>query len=320
MPPFRRLPQRLGALLLGILLPLLFSQPSRPFAPEPFADSAPPNIAAARTAAVAVEPLAAPPVPAAAPSPSSSDGASLDRRAREAYQSALYERAASLWQQAAEAYRLASESLPQAQALSNLALCQHHLGRADAADQAIAASLRLLSSPPLKANPAATRTLAQATNTLARLQLSSGRSLDASRSWQRAANLYGQAGDQRGVDAALVNQAEALQQLGHLRDARLLLEPLVDRLRLQPPSALRAMAQLSLAATLQRQGDIPAALRLQQDSRAIAASLGSDTILSAAHQAIANSQRQLGHTATALAQYQQAQRGPTSSQIGRAHV
>lgn len=313
MPPSRRLPQRLGALLLGVLLPLLFSQPSQSFAPAPIAASAPLSTAAALSTSVADDPLAAAIAPAAPGSGATGDGASLDQRAREAYQSALYERAGSLWQQAAEAYRQASDPLRQARALSNLALCQHHVGRSEAADQTIAASLQLLSAPSKGGDPAAIRTLAQATNTLARLQLASGRTLDASRSWLRSASLYGQAGDQRGADAALVNQAEALQQLGHLREARLLLEPLVERLRLQPPSALRAMAQLSLAATLQRQGDLQAALSLQQDSRAIAAGLGSDTILSAAHQAIANSQRLLGHTAAALAQYQRAQRGPASS-------
>ena len=245
-----------------------------------------------------------------APAARASDPSALDQQARQAFQAHNFAQASTLWQQAADAFQATGEPLQAAMALSNLALALHDSGQPAAGSRAIDASLRLLQSQP--ATAASLRTLAQATHTRARLQLLQGQTLAALRGWQEAATLYSRAGDPAAADASLVNQAEALQQLGHLRDARLLLDPLVGRLQAQSPSPLRAAALLSLGNTLQRQGDPRGALRWHAASLATATSLVAPDAISAAHLALATSHRALGQTALALSHYQQASQASTS--------
>ncbi|MFN6337504.1 MAG: CHAT domain-containing protein [Cyanobacteriota bacterium] len=269
----RRAQRRFLALALGLLLSLPLAHPTLIF------PSAPANAA---------------------------DGSALDQRARKAFQTNNLALARDLWQQAAEAFQASGDRVHQAMALSNLALTLHHLGQSGADWKAIEASLQLLREPSTPSTPDSLRTLAQATHTRARLLLNQGHTLEALRGWRQAAALYRQAGDLAAADASLVNQAEALQRLGHLRDARQLLEPLVASLQPQPPSPLRAAALLSLAHTLHRQGDPQSAIVSQNDSLASAIAIASPEAISAAHLALANSHRALGQTANALGHYRQA--------------
>jgi CHAT domain-containing protein len=230
--------------------------------------------------------------------------ASLDQRARQAYESGDYGQARNLWQQAADSYRTKGDPLNQAMVLSNLALALHHLGQPAAAQSAIEASLELLQRPNLPSSSEQNRTLAQAVNTQARLRYDQGETLDALRGWQRAGELYRQAGNSAAAQMSTLNQAEALRILGHQREAGEMLEPVVAELMRQPPSPLRAAALLSLAGSLQSQGDPKQALQLQRQSLANAEAIASPAAISAAQLAIANSHRDLGHTKAALRHYQ----------------
>jgi CHAT domain-containing protein len=232
---------------------------------------------------------------------------SLDQRARQAYQSGNFDQARDLWQQAVDNFRTDGDTLNQAMVLSNLALALHHLGQPLAAREAIATSLQLLqhaNQPPSRAH---TRTLAQALHTQARLRFEQGETLEALRGWRRASELYRQAGDSDAALTSTLNQAEALRILGHAREASQLLTPLVTGPQRQTPSPLRAAALLSLASTLQSQGNPKQALELERQSLAAAHAIASPPAISAAHLAIANSQRDLGHTQAAQQHYQLAE-------------
>jgi tetratricopeptide (TPR) repeat protein len=159
---------------------------------------------------------------------------SIDQRARQAYAIGNYGLARDLWQRAADSYANTADPLNQAMVLSNLSLALQHLGQAAAAQQTIEASLELLQAPSLpltreRKGPAA-RTLAQALNTQASLRFDQGETLEALRGWQRAGELYRQAGDGDAALASSVNQAEALRILGNQREAVELLEPVVAEL------------------------------------------------------------------------------------------
>lgn len=238
------------------------------------------------------------------PLPASS---ALDRQARQAYQSGRYATAEDLWRRAAAAFRQDGDLLSEAMALSNLALSLRRLGQPTAAQQAIEASLTLLRGPAAPPGPRQLRALAQAIHTQARLHDDQGQTLQALRGWRQAADLQRQSGDASAAVATTINQAQALQALGQLRDARELLEPLVASLRAQPASSPRAAALLTLGDILLRQGDPSAALAPQKESLATAEALGSPAAISAAALAIADSQQALGHTAAALRSLRQAQ-------------
>ncbi|MFZ0408003.1 MAG: CHAT domain-containing protein [Cyanobium sp.] len=254
---------------------------------------------------------------AAAPDPSEATATSLDQRARQAYAAARYSPAATLWQQAADAYGAKGEGTNQAMALSNLALSLRHLGQPLSAQQAIEASLRLLESTGPgggREQRDHDRTLAQALNTQARLRLDQGQPLEALRNWRQASLLYRAIGEASLARASSLNQAEALRSLGHLAQARQLLEALLAELANPatpglpnpPDPALRSAALLSLASTLQRQGDGPRALELQRQSLASAEASARPQLISAARLAIADHERSEGRTAAALLNYERA--------------
>ena len=232
---------------------------------------------------------------------------SLDQRARQAYQGGNFDQARDLWQQAADSYRTDGDPLNQAMVLSNLALALQQLGQPVAAREAIAISLELLQMPNIPPSSELSRTLAQALHTQARLRFDQGETLEALRGWQRAAALYHQAGDSTAALKSTLNQAEALQLLGHPKEASQLLTTLVADPQHQNPSPLRAAALLSRAGTFQSQGEPLKALTLQRQSLDAAKAISSPPAISAAHLAIANSQRNLGHTQAALQHYQLAQ-------------
>lgn len=232
----------------------------------------------------------------------------LEQRARQAHQAGQVALARDLWRQAAAAFRQDGDVVGEAMALSNLALALQQLGEPAAAQQTIEASLKLLGSPEAPPGPRQTRTLAQAIHTQARLHYDQGQTLRALRGWRRAAELQRQSGDGAAALASAINQARALQELGQSRDARQLLEPIVATLRGLPPSSLGVVAQLSLADTLQRQGDLDGALALRRESLASARAIGSPGAISAATLAIADNHRQRGHTAAALRQFREAER------------
>jgi len=94
------------------------------------------------------------------------------QQGRELYETGQYAQAAVVWQQAAKAYQASGDKLNQAMALSNLALAYQQLGNWSQANQAIATSLKLLSTSAT--NPQQAQVLAQAWNNQGSLQFAQG--------------------------------------------------------------------------------------------------------------------------------------------------
>ena len=134
---------------------------------------------------------------------------------------ALYRRgnlegAIELWQQAA------SQRDPslQAKAQANLALARAKLGRPDAADAAISTGLELLEVLP-EGDRAAIA--AQILNARGSLEFLRGQPNAALATWQQAESAYATAGNAVGVARSQINQAQAFQAQGRLRQASRLL-------------------------------------------------------------------------------------------------
>ncbi|MBD2551466.1 CHAT domain-containing protein [Microcystis elabens FACHB-917] len=242
----------------------------------------------------------------AAPEPAvtAAPATDLDQRARQAYIANDFVLAATLWRQAAEASAAGADALRQAAMLSNLALALQQQGQPLEAQRASEASLALLDHPGLPPSTPQLRIHAQALHTQARLQFERGQFLEALTTWQQAGRLHRQVGASDAELAGLINQAEALQSLGNLTEARRLLESLLARPELKTLPHLEAAALTSLAATLLRQGSVSQADSLQQRSLVAARASGDATATREARLGLADSLVAQGATAAALREYQ----------------
>jgi tetratricopeptide (TPR) repeat protein len=141
------------------------------------------------------------------------------------YNSGQFQEAAQAWQQAAVAFAAQGDHLNQAMALSNLSLTYQQLSDWEKAKEGIAKSLNILST--LEKNQEQQRILAQTLNIQGQLQHRVGQSQAALETWQRAAEIYGNVGDQNGKAQTQINQAQAMQDLGlYPRACQTLLETL----------------------------------------------------------------------------------------------
>ena len=132
------------------------------------------------------------------------------KQAQALYKEQNYKSAIPLWQRAAESFAQAGDSLNQAMALSNLSLTQQQLGQWDAAEKAIAKSLKLLNSTE-ESDPVI---LAQTLDIQGKLQRQTGKSAKAVETWQEAAEIYQQQDNSTALAQNNLNQAQALQDLG----------------------------------------------------------------------------------------------------------
>ncbi|MEB3168354.1 MAG: CHAT domain-containing protein [Synechococcaceae cyanobacterium] len=252
--------------------------------------------------AVAFSTARAAPAPAAIAAPATD----LDQHARQAYITGDVALAATLWRQAAESAAAGGDVLRQAAMLSNLALALQQQGQPLEAQRVSEASLDLLDRPGLPPSPTQLRIQAQALHTQARLQFERGQFLAALATWQQAGRLHRQVGESAAELAGLINQAEALQSLGSLTEARSRLESLLVRPELKTLPRLEAAALASLAATLQRQGEADQAEAIQQRSLMAARASGDAAVTREARLGLADSLAAQGATAAALREYQQA--------------
>jgi CHAT domain-containing protein len=282
--------QRGLALLLGLLLALGSTWLPRGL---PASSAAPPQTPAATSATPA---------------------AILDQQARQAYSSGDAVRAAALWRLAAETYRTNGNALHQARMLSNLALALQQQGQYLEAQRTLNASLALLEAPG-PASSEQQRTRAQLLHTQARLHFDRSQFLEALTTWRQAAALYRQLGAIKAEWAALLNQAEALQNLGHLPEARSLLESLLNQPELQAQPRLEATILDRLADTVHRQGDLALAQSLRQRSLAAAQASGDATANHQARLGLADALASQGATAAALEEYQRAASLATSPSL-----
>ncbi|MCT7982227.1 CHAT domain-containing protein [Laspinema sp. A4] len=136
----------------------------------------------------------------------------LLEQGREWYEEQRYSEAVTAFQEAAEQYAQLRDIVNQSLALSSLSLTHQKLGEWAAAQTAITASLDLL-------EPLSGETIAQAVsfNVQGHLQLNLAQAEGAFQSWQQAAATYQKLGDKMGERGSLMNQSQALEQMGYYR-------------------------------------------------------------------------------------------------------
>ena len=239
-----------------------------------------------------------------------------ERQGRRLYQVNDFEQAALAWQQAAQAYQENGDQLGQARVLSNLSLAYQQLGRWEAAREAVTDSLEfLLIKTESELSIDQTRVLAQALNTLGRLQLTTGQTDQALQTWQRATDAYTQAQNEQGVLQSQVNQAEALQGLGFTRRALNLLAQVNQVLETQPPSHLKAVALGSWGELLALTGEFEEADAVLEQSLAVAQQLSDPDDIATALLNLGNTARAQQNHQQALSLYQRAAALPTSATL-----
>ncbi|MEQ9370671.1 MAG: CHAT domain-containing protein [Coleofasciculus chthonoplastes F3-SA18-01] len=156
------------------------------------------------------------------------------------YKNGQFTEAVSLWQEAASQLADEGNQLQQARVLSYLALAFQQLGKWQEAKDAIALSFNQLQSLP--DSPDKSLILAQVLNNQGHLQLSLGNAADALKTWEKVHRLYTRLGDETGSIGSLINQAQAQQSLGQLREAFKTLTLATMRLQRQPDSLLKFTA------------------------------------------------------------------------------
>ena len=169
-------------------------------------------------------------------------GLSLEQKAQSHYNQGEFSQAAKLFQEAIQIYKTktktktttttkaktSSDRIRQALSLSNLSLCYQHLGKWDAARDAINEAIALLkglrNQNSQNKNSQTVLALAQALDIQGSLQLVRGQTNDALESWKSATVIYAQQNKPLQALGSQTNQAKALQNLGLYRRAITLLE------------------------------------------------------------------------------------------------
>ncbi len=136
----------------------------------------------------------------------------LVQQGKALYQNGQFAQALTVWEQAAAAFAGRGDQLNQAMALSNLALTSQQLKRWDQAKTAIANSLNILQTQPKTLERS--QILSSTLDIQGQLQLALGESAAALATWQQAAEIYRNLGNQNGAIRSEINQAQAMQDLG----------------------------------------------------------------------------------------------------------
>ncbi|NEQ32210.1 MAG: hypothetical protein F6K04_14615, partial [Leptolyngbya sp. SIO4C5] len=259
----------------------------------------------------ALAPAALAQIPASATATSAE---SLLDQGRQHYAAQRFTEAAAAWNAAVS--QLADQPLQQALALSYLTAAYQQLSQWEAADRAIAQSLDRLTTVPDSVEKVAVS--AQAHNTLGSLQLARGQTQAALETWQIAADLYAQAGDQSRQLNSLLNQVQAQQSLGYYQQARNTLTTIEQRLPQQSLS-LQVRGYQRLGQTYWLLGDLTASQTHLQKALELAQQANIETgaiLLELANTAQAQgsvSDRASEAIPAAIALYQQAAQAPEAS-------
>ncbi|MUG91661.1 CHAT domain-containing protein [Scytonema sp. UIC 10036] len=231
-------------------------------------------------------------------------------RGRDLFEAGQFAAAAQYWEVAAINFQQIGDTVNQAWSLSYLSLAYQNLGEWNKAEKAIVNSLNLL-----KYQKANLRVKAVALNTLGNLQLAQGKGEAALKSWQEAERTYATVGDRLGKTGSQINQAQALQSLGHYRRAQSLLASITEQLQSQPDSLLKMQALQSLGVALQMVGDIQESQEILKQSLAISDRLNSREDTSQILFSLGNTARDLQQQPVALNYYQQAAATTTNPRL-----
>lgn len=192
---------------------------------------------------------------------------------RAAYQNQQVEEAIVAWQAAAAQFAQQGQALPQALALSYLAMAYQSQGGQPQAERAIAHSRQLLEQWQQVGDDGSEPALliqGQVFNTQGSVYFSQGALTAALESWQQAGTFYQQAEDSQRYIGSLINQARTLQSLGYFLQARETLDTVYDELNGAEPS-LQVLGRHSLGDTLQVIGDLDRARAVYTEGLEIAA-------------------------------------------------
>lgn len=226
------------------------------------------------------------------------------QRGKQLYESGRFFEAAALWEQAAKDYEAKGDFLNQALSLNYLASACQDLGEWERSRLAIEKSLNVLKNQG-ELDRKGVGILAQALNNRGSLELAIGQTEAALETWKQAETTYDRALNEAGKLGSQINQAQALQALGQYRRAKTLLESLVDRIKAQPDTSIKALGLRSLGGVLHKVGDLVQAKEILEESWEISDRLGERTETSATLLSIGNIARDLQQYDVAAAYYQQ---------------
>jgi CHAT domain-containing protein len=148
--------------------------------------------------------------------------------------------------------------------------------------------------------------LAQALDVQGRLQLAQGQAEIAQKTWQRAAEIYKQLGDETALTRNSINQAQAMRALGLYLQAEKTLTKVQEILQKQPDSPLKATGLRSLGNVWRVVGDLSKSLRVLEESLAVAKRVQDPGAIADANLSLGNTARAQADTKAALTYYQDA--------------
>ncbi len=143
---------------------------------------------------------------------SQTSGMALATEARSLYTNKDYQRAVTVWQEAAKIFEQQQDPLNQAMALSNLALTYQQLSEWQQGKESIDSSLAILNQQA--ESPELLSVLASSLEIQGKLLLATGEAESALDSWQEATEIYQQIEDSNGISRSQINQAQVMQNLG----------------------------------------------------------------------------------------------------------
>nr|ADN16691.1 tetratricopeptide domain protein [Gloeothece verrucosa PCC 7822] len=253
-------------------------------------------------------PLLVPQISPATPPPQTTQNPlELVQQAAQFYQAASFEKSATLWQQAVNAFAAQKDPLNQAMALSNLSLTYQQLGKWKEANQTINESLNLLIAE--KKTPEQQRINAQTLDIQGQLQLATGQPTLALETWQQAAHSYKTLNNPEGVIKSQINQAQAMQEGGlYPRACETLLKALkldnqdcnisqenLQTFQQKPITYLKILGLRSLGNVLRVLGKTEQSQIVLLTSEKLAQQIGDTQELAAIYLSLGNTARALGN-------------------------
>jgi CHAT domain-containing protein len=246
----------------------------------------------------------------------STNQTTLVQAARVSYQAERFAEAIIQWQKVYQIFVSQGDKLNAAGVLNNLALAYQQLGKLKEANNSISESLKLISSlekmesrgeisiPNAKSQ--VKNLSASALNIKGSLLLSTGKAEDAFATWKQAADNYEKVGNKTGLMRCLLNQAQALKELGLYRRAQTTLEQVNKSLQSEADSLLKVSTLLNLGDTLRVMGDLKQSQEVLQKSLSLAQTLQSPADVSRIFLSLGNTVRSRSSSEEALNYYQQA--------------
>lgn len=226
-------------------------------------------------------------------------------KGKESYSQGKYTESLDFWQRALSQYENLGLGLNQAQIFNYLALSYQALGDWKNAQISLDKSFNILQSFE-ELDPIGKGIYAQALNNQGSLFLEIGKTQEALEIWVKAETIYQEINHQSGIFGSRLNQAQALQNLGQYRRAKTILTDLVNQLKDQPDTILKANILRSLGIALQTVGDQAQSKFSLDQSRAISQELNDSEELSQTLFSIGNIARDIQQYEVAIEYYYEA--------------